>query len=140
MSKCTLRSIFTVLLYAGVGLFLYPYLTGHFSNAVIFLVAGIGLAVLCGILRCSFEEGDCTQERSQHPKHPRKASAHRLTRLARLASLHGHTAFLPAERQRNAGPPTLSYTQPHAPTARHYAFAGIRFAASGPAPRRDRQS
>lgn len=61
MSRCTLRNIFTVLLYAGVGIFLFPYLTGHFSNAVIFLVAGIGLAVLCGILRCSYEEGDCTE-------------------------------------------------------------------------------
>jgi hypothetical protein len=85
MSKCTLRSIFTVLLYAGVGLFLYPYLTGHFSNAVIFLVAGIGLAVLCGILRCSFEEGDCTEREylapksaantpSTHARHPHTAS------------------------------------------------------------------
>ena len=61
MSRCTLRNIFTVLLYAGVGIFLFPYLTGHFSNAVLFLVAGIGLAVLCGILRCSYAEGDCTE-------------------------------------------------------------------------------
>ncbi len=59
MSRCTLRSIFTVLLYAGVGIFLYPYFTGHFSHAILFLVAGIGLAVLCGVLRCCFEEGDC---------------------------------------------------------------------------------
>ena len=61
MSRCTLRNIFTVLLYAGVGVFLYPYFTGHFSHAVVFLVAGIGLAVLCGILRCCFAEGDCTE-------------------------------------------------------------------------------
>jgi len=53
MSRCTLRNIFTVLIYAGVAIFLYPYLTGHFSNAVLYLVAGIGLAVLCGILRCA---------------------------------------------------------------------------------------
>jgi hypothetical protein len=59
MSRCTWRNIFTVLVYAGVGIFLYPYLTGHFSNAVIYLVAGIGLAVLCGILRCVCIEGDC---------------------------------------------------------------------------------
>ena len=61
MSRCTLRNIFTVLLYAGVGIFLFPYLTGHFHNAVFFLVAGIGLAVLCGILRCYYTEGDCTE-------------------------------------------------------------------------------
>jgi hypothetical protein len=68
MSRCTLRSIFTVLLYFGVGVFLYPYLTGHFSNAVLFLVAGIGLAVLCGVLRCCFAEGDCTEREYQHAK------------------------------------------------------------------------
>lgn len=61
MSRCTLRNIFTVLVYAGVGIFLYPYLTGHFSNAILFLVAGIGLAVLCGILRCVCIEGDCSE-------------------------------------------------------------------------------
>lgn len=65
MSRCTLRNIFTVLLYAGVGIFLFPYLTGHFSDAVLFLVAGIGLAVLCGILRCCYTEGDCS-EREYH--------------------------------------------------------------------------
>jgi len=59
MSRCTLRNIFTVLVYAGVGVFLFPYLTGHFSNAIGFLVAGIGLAVVCGILRCACVEGDC---------------------------------------------------------------------------------
>lgn len=68
MSRCTLRSIFTVLLYAGVGIFLYPYLTGHFSNAVLYLVAGIGLAVLCGVLRCCFAEGDCTEREYLTPK------------------------------------------------------------------------
>ena len=45
MSRCTLRNIFTVLIYAGVAIFLYPYVTGHLSNALIFLVTGIGLAV-----------------------------------------------------------------------------------------------
>jgi hypothetical protein len=59
MSRCTLRNIFTVLIYAGVAIFLYPYITGHFSNAIFYLVAGIGLAVLCGILRCACIEGDC---------------------------------------------------------------------------------
>jgi hypothetical protein len=59
MSRCTLRNIFTVLVYAGVAIFLYPYVTGHFSHALFYLAAGIGLAVLCGILRCVCIEGDC---------------------------------------------------------------------------------
>jgi hypothetical protein len=61
MSRCTLRNIFTVLIYAGVAIFLYPYVTGHFSEAVVYLVAGIGLAVLCGVLRCVCIEGDCSE-------------------------------------------------------------------------------
>jgi len=59
MSRCTLRYIFTVLLYAGVAVFLFPYITGHLGDAVFFLVAGIGLAVVSGILRCCYTEGDC---------------------------------------------------------------------------------
>jgi hypothetical protein len=62
MSRCTLRNIFTILLYVGVGVFLFPYLTGHLGHALIYLLIGIGVAVVCGILRCLFMEGDCTQE------------------------------------------------------------------------------
>jgi hypothetical protein len=67
MSRCTLRNIFTVFIYAGVAIFLYPYLTGHFSNAILYLVAGIGLAVLCGILRCVCIEGDCPDRVPTNP-------------------------------------------------------------------------
>ncbi len=73
MSRCTLRNIFTVLIYAGVAIFLFPYLTGHFSNALIFLVAGIGLAVLCGVLRCVCIEGDCPD---RVPNNPVQSTAH----------------------------------------------------------------
>ena len=59
MSRCTLRNIFTVLIYAGVAVFLYPYITGRLSSGIFFLVAGIGLAVLSSILRCACIEGDC---------------------------------------------------------------------------------
>lgn len=87
MSRCTLRNIFTVLVYAGVALFLYPYLTGHFSDAVLFLVAGIVLAVICGILRAACMEGDCSEReivdgiasepsQKQVPNHP-PSVAHR---------------------------------------------------------------
>jgi len=71
MSRCTLRSIFTVLIYAGVAVFLYPYLTGHFSHAVLYLVAGIGIAVFCGILRCAFVEGDCPDRIPVNPANSR---------------------------------------------------------------------
>lgn len=60
MTRCTWRNIFTVLLYAGVGVFLFPYLTGHLGHALAYLLIGIGVAVVCGILRCCCVEGDCT--------------------------------------------------------------------------------
>jgi hypothetical protein len=66
MSRCTLRNIFTVLIYAGVALFLYPYITGRLSSGIFYLVAGIGLAVLCGILRCVCIEGDCPDRIPTH--------------------------------------------------------------------------
>jgi hypothetical protein len=65
MSRCTLRRIFTVLIYAGVAMFLYPYLTGRLSSGLFFLVAGIGIAVLAGILRCVCVEGDCAEGEAQ---------------------------------------------------------------------------
>jgi hypothetical protein len=65
MSRCTLRRIFTVLIYAGVAMFLYPYLTGRLSSGIVFLVAGIGIAVLAGILRCVCVEGDCIEKEAQ---------------------------------------------------------------------------
>jgi hypothetical protein len=84
MSRCTLRYIFTVLLYFGVAIFLYPYFTGRLSSGIFFLVGGLGLAVLCGILRCCYTEGDCTereyaahkvaQEAAQSPSHPHAPS------------------------------------------------------------------
>jgi len=65
MSRCTLRRIFTALIYAGVALFLYPYLTGRLSSGLIFLVAGIAIAVLAGILRCVCIEGDCAEREAR---------------------------------------------------------------------------
>ena len=58
MSKCTLRSIFTVLIYAGLVIFLFPYFIGRLTNVGFFVLAGLGLAVVCGILRCCCAEGD----------------------------------------------------------------------------------
>ena len=81
MSRCTLRRIFTVLIYAGVAMFLYPYLTGRLSSGLVFLVAGIGIAVLAGILRCVCIEGDCAEREAKvsiesaiPPSEPHEAS------------------------------------------------------------------
>jgi hypothetical protein len=59
MSTCTLRYIFTGLVYLGVAIFLWPYFTGHISTGILFLIGGLGLAVLAGFLRCYYTEGDC---------------------------------------------------------------------------------
>ncbi len=60
MSRCTLRYLLTVLLYAGVAVFLWPYLTGHMFTGMFFLIGGACLTVVCGLLRCYLTEGDCT--------------------------------------------------------------------------------
>jgi hypothetical protein len=65
MSRCMLRRIFTILVYAGVAMFLYPYVTGRLSSGLIFLVAGIAVAVLAGILRCVCVEGDCAEREAR---------------------------------------------------------------------------
>jgi hypothetical protein len=72
MSKCTLRSIFTVLIYAGVVIFLFPYFIGRLTNVGFFVLAGLGLAVVCGVLRCCCTEGDCIDDPDHaKPTHPR---------------------------------------------------------------------
>ena len=79
MSRCTLRRIFTVLLYFGVAIFLYPYLTGRLSGGILYLVGGIGLAVLCGILRCVCMEGDCTDREYAAHKAAQESAQHQST-------------------------------------------------------------
>jgi hypothetical protein len=76
MSRCTLRNIFTVLIYFGVAMFLYPYVTGRLSSGMLLLVGGLGLAVVCGILRCVCMEGDCT-DREYTTKKPDEIKAQR---------------------------------------------------------------
>ncbi len=67
MSKCTLRSIFTILVYAGVVVFLFPYLIGRLTHVEFFVFIGLGLAVVFGILRCC-----CTDEECAHDPHAAK--------------------------------------------------------------------
>jgi hypothetical protein len=61
MSRCTLRYLFTVLIYAAVAIVFVPYLTGHTTTGLIYLAGGIGAAIVFAIARCCFMEGDCTE-------------------------------------------------------------------------------
>lgn len=54
-----LRTLLTILMYAGVAIFLFPYLTGRITAGILFMIIGAGVAVSCGLLRCYLTEGDC---------------------------------------------------------------------------------
>ena len=54
-----LRTVLTILMYAGVALFLFPYIMGKITTGVLFMIIGAGIAVSCGLLRCYLTEGDC---------------------------------------------------------------------------------
>lgn len=54
-----LRVVLTILMYAGVAIFLYPYFTGRITTGILFMIVGAGTAVSCGLLRCYLTEGDC---------------------------------------------------------------------------------
>jgi len=60
MSRCTLRYLVTVLLYAGIAIFLVPYFTGRITTGILLLIGGACLTIVCGILRCYLVEGDCS--------------------------------------------------------------------------------
>ena len=59
MHKPTLCTILNILMYAGVGLFLFPYVSGHLSSGALWLILGASIAVLCGLTRAFLTEGDC---------------------------------------------------------------------------------
>jgi len=54
-----LRIVLTIAMYAGVAIFLFPYLTGRVTAGILFMIIGAALAVGCGLLRCYLTEGDC---------------------------------------------------------------------------------
>ncbi len=62
MSKYTLRIVFTILMYAGVAVFLIPYATGRMYTGLIFLIVGMAIAIGAGMLRCYFTEGDSPEQ------------------------------------------------------------------------------
>ena len=59
MHKPTLCTVLNILMYSGVALFLYPYLSGHLSSGSLFLILGATIAVASGFSRAFFTEGDC---------------------------------------------------------------------------------
>ena len=62
MSRCTLRYLFTVVMYAGIAVFLIPYISGKISSGVILLIAGMGIAIVSGLLRCYYSEVDTSEQ------------------------------------------------------------------------------
>ena len=59
MSRKSLRKILTVLMYAGVVVFLFPYFSGKIVTGIWLMIFGAAMAVVCGLLRCYLTEGDC---------------------------------------------------------------------------------
>jgi hypothetical protein len=59
MTKRMTRILLTILMYAGVVVFLFPYFTGRLTTGVLFMIIGAGATVVFGILRCYLTEGDC---------------------------------------------------------------------------------
>jgi hypothetical protein len=59
-ARQVLRVLLTILMYAGVVVFLVPYVTGRLSAGIVYMIGGAGCAVVCGLLRCYLTEGDCS--------------------------------------------------------------------------------
>jgi hypothetical protein len=51
-----MRTLLTILMYAGVGIFLLPYAIGKASTAPLLMLLGGIIAVVCGLLRCYLTE------------------------------------------------------------------------------------
>ena len=58
MDRRSARTLLTILMYAGVCVFLLPYFTGKAARASLFMLLGAIIAVVCGLLRCYLTEGD----------------------------------------------------------------------------------
>ena len=65
--KPTLRVILAIVMYAGIGLFLFPYVTGKISAGIIFLIIGALVAVSSGLVRCFLTEGECSERTISRP-------------------------------------------------------------------------
>ena len=61
VTRSILRVVLTILMYAGVVVFLFPYFTGRIMSGIPFMIIGAGCTVVCGLLRCYLTEGDCAK-------------------------------------------------------------------------------
>ncbi len=61
MSRSIIRIVLTILMYAGIAVFLFPYFTGRIMSWLPLMIIGIGCTVVCGFLRCYLTEGDCAR-------------------------------------------------------------------------------
>jgi hypothetical protein len=52
VNRSTLRMVMTILMYAGVGVFLLPYVIGKASTGPLLMLVGGLMSVICGLLRC----------------------------------------------------------------------------------------
>jgi len=59
MTRSITRIVLTILMYAGVVVFLFPYFAGRITTGILFMIIGAGATVLFGVLRCYLTEGDC---------------------------------------------------------------------------------
>lgn len=57
--KKVLRVVLTILMYSGVVVFLFPYVTGRITAGIWLMIIGASCTVVCGLLRCYLTEGDC---------------------------------------------------------------------------------
>jgi hypothetical protein len=62
VTRSFIHTLLTILMYTGVFIFLFPYLTGKASTPTLFL-AGTALTILSGIARCAFTEDGCAANR-----------------------------------------------------------------------------
>lgn len=67
MNRKSVRLLLTILMYAGVLVFLYPYIWGTLSRGMLLLIGGATITVVCGLLRAFCVDGDCTERTTTRP-------------------------------------------------------------------------
>ena len=70
MARSAFRFLLTLCMYAGVCLFLYPYVSGHPSYGLVFLFLGAIVTVSSGLLRCYLVDGDGEAHHRAHIRTP----------------------------------------------------------------------
>ncbi len=63
MSRCAIRVLLCILMYAGVAVFCLPSLLGKADGLKAFQVVGAAGAVVFGMLRCYWSDEECWHHR-----------------------------------------------------------------------------